>query len=79
MKSSDFSMIASLLCKKSSDCRANEKECSDSAGNRWRSSITGDAGPPAKNCAVEADRDEVPETGSVEACCSGGAVKSDSS
>lgn len=87
----DFCMIACLLCRKSSDWRANEKEWSDSAGNRCRSSSTGDVGPLTKNCAVEADLDadleadletdldERPDKGRVAACCNDGGVNSSSS
>ena len=68
----DFCIMACLLCKKSSDCLANEKECNDSAGKRCRSSMTGETGPLRKNCAVDADRDadldDAPDMGSVEAC-----------
>lgn len=75
--------MACLLCKKSSDCLANEKEWSDSEGKRCRSSVTGEAGPLTKNCAVEADRDaereDVPDIGSVDACCKGGGWNSPSS
>ena len=53
------------LCRKSSDCRAKEKECKDSDGKRCKSSMAGEAGPLTARLWAEADREVDPDMGRV--------------